>query len=60
MKIEVYLKRVYGIDRFYPANSSCEFLCKLLRRKTLTSEQLSICREWGCEIKIVPEVVNIS
>jgi hypothetical protein len=59
MKVEVYLKRVYGVDRYYPANTTSNIICSLMGSKTLNLDQLKLCREAGWEVKIVPEVLDL-
>lgn len=53
MLIEVILKRVYGVERFYPVNAEAKLLCKLLDSNTLTKEKLILCKElWEVTIKV--------
>lgn len=56
--MEVYLKRIYGIDRFYPANTFSNFLCHMMGRKTFTKGELKSCQEWGIEVEIIPEALS--
>ena len=58
MLIQVYLKRIYGIDRFYPANTLANLMCQLMGRKTFTKDELKSCQEIGIEIQIIPEALN--
>ncbi len=55
MKIQVYKKRVYGVDRYYPANTITEFICCIKDRKTLTSEDMKMCVKWGFHVEVITE-----
>lgn len=57
MTIQVYLKRVYGTDRFYPANTFSNLLCQMMGRKTFTKDELKSCQDIGIFVEIIPEVL---
>lgn len=50
--ITVSLRVIYGKERFYPANETSEVVCKILGTKSLTKEQLLICKEAGWTVNI--------
>ena len=60
MKLTVYTKDVYGIEKVYPICKHAKLLCEIAKTKTMTSDTLSIARQMGYEIQVIPrsEVLN--
>lgn len=50
--LEVSLRYAYGNERFYPSNSFAMTLCKLMKVKSMTRQDLEICKKQGWEILI--------
>jgi hypothetical protein len=55
LQVDVRLVRSYGKEKFYPANDLAELLCKLLKHKSLTRDELLLCKEHGWLIKIIQD-----
>lgn len=53
--IEVLLKRIYGVERFYPISDDAKTLCALLESQTLTKEKLRIIKDAGWQLVIKTE-----
>lgn len=51
--IQVHSDKVYGVTRYYPANTLAENLAKALGQRTLTGKQLKTYKETGFTIEIV-------
>lgn len=49
-KVEVFLDRIYGHERFYPANSTAELMCNLLKQKSFTRAQLQLIKQAECPV----------
>jgi hypothetical protein len=57
MKIQVTLKQVYGVERFYPHCDKAKIFCKLVKQGTLTRQDLQHIKQLGVEVEVVqPEV----
>jgi len=57
--IEVMFRKVYGNRRFYPRSMDAKVLCELLGSRTLTEQQLRICKENGWEVAIVTQEYHL-
>lgn len=57
--IEVLLRRLYGNERFYPANEEAKTLCTLMGVKTFTREQLKICRQADWKVVVKQEEYDL-
>lgn len=55
MKIQVYIRCVYGSTRVYPVCPKALALAKLSGATTLTPEALRIIKELGYELEILPD-----
>lgn len=55
INIEVLLKKVYGKELFYPKNDIAKAICYLLDSKTITKNQLILCKEFGWKVSVVQE-----
>lgn len=55
MKIQVYIKNVYGNELIYPVCDKAQCFAKLKSQKTLTSYDISIIKQLGFEIEVVPQ-----
>lgn len=55
--IEFLSKKAYGRTFHYPISEDAKTLCKIIKRTTLTNEQLKICKDAGWIVKqnISPE-----
>lgn len=55
--IEFLSKKAYGRTFHYPISNDAKILCKIIKRTTLTNEQLKICKDGGWDVKqnIAPE-----
>lgn len=51
MIVEFIAKKVYGTEYYYPVSNDAEALCKLIKRPTLTRDQLKICKGAGWVVK---------
>jgi hypothetical protein len=52
IEIKVKFKTIWGIDRFQPMNDSAKVIASLIGNKTLSREQLIICKNAGWKVKI--------
>ncbi len=52
LELKVKYKTIWGKDRFFPVSRDAIVLSQLIGKKTLTREQLIICKEAGWKIKI--------
>lgn len=52
MKLLLYAKDVYGKTRYYPINETAKIICKLMKKKTLTKDQLKLCDEGGWNVDV--------
>ena len=44
MIIQYRIEKVYGLERYYPANGNAETICRLLQQATLTAHDLATLR----------------
>lgn len=51
-EIKVRYKTVWGKDRFQPCNETAKIFSQIAKKKTLTREQLILCRSLGFDILI--------
>jgi uncharacterized protein YxjI len=56
-RIEFLSKKAYGRVFHYPISNDAKTLCKIIKRATLTNDQLKICKDagWIVEQNIAPE-----
>ena len=54
-EVEFLLKKVYGNDRFYPANIDAQLMCDLMKVATFTKEQLKLCKDAGWKVIVKTE-----
>lgn len=54
MILELQVKQVYGQDRIYPMNETARKVTDLLKRKTLTKDEIDILKAIGFTLKWVP------
>lgn len=52
MELQVILANKYGRDIFYPDNNNAQLLCQLLGSKSLTKDQLKLCKQGGWQVII--------
>lgn len=50
MQLEVLLNNWWGRELFEPVNENAKTLCQLLKRKTLTKDQLKLCKDAGWDV----------
>jgi len=50
MKLEVEVRKVYGVDLIYPANDAALKLAELVGNKTLNLRQLELAKALGHEV----------
>lgn len=53
MKIQIMIKTVYGVDKFYPADELAYKFANLIGAKTFNINQLKIIKSMGYEIEEV-------
>lgn len=51
MKLQVEVRKVYGVDMIYPANEAARILAALVGNKTLNNKQLELARALGHTIE---------
>jgi hypothetical protein len=51
-KIIIQPKHIYGSYYFYPISDFAKLLCELIKRPTLTRDQLKACAEFGIKIDL--------
>lgn len=60
MRIEVEVRKVYGVNLIYPVNEPAKTLCALVGNKTLNVMQLALARQLGLEIlEVVPKKLEL-
>ena len=59
MKLEIETKNVYGNDLIYPKNETAQKFAVLLKKKTLTIEELKLIKELGFSINQVTKGLDI-
>lgn len=59
MKLEIETKNVYGNDLIYPKNETAQKFAVLLKKKTLTIEELKLIKELGFQINQVTKGLDI-
>ncbi len=55
--VKVRIIQEVGRERFYPASKEAELVCKLVRAKTLTRDQLTLLVSLGLKVEIEKSVV---
>lgn len=58
-KIELEMRRDFGNRRFYAVDDAAQFICDLLKRKSLTEKQVKKIKDFGIEVKINKEQVTL-
>jgi hypothetical protein len=56
MKIHVFVKSVYGIEKIYPACEKAENFCAIAGDKTLTDKTIRYVKNIGYEIVQIPKI----
>jgi len=59
MEIKVRLKSVFGVQRIYPVCEKAEIFRKMTRSATLMPDIISLIKELGYKITVVPEEIDI-
>ena len=57
--INVEIKNVYGNDLIYPINENGMKFARLLKKKTLTKDELKIIKELGFTIDVISKGLDI-
>ena len=52
MNLEVLLNNWWGRELFEPISDDAKILCQLLKRKTLTKDQLKMCKDAGWMVTV--------
>lgn len=53
LKIQVYIKTVYGNELTYPFDENAKRFAELIRQKTFKPEHLDIIKSLGFEVELV-------
>jgi hypothetical protein len=61
MKIEVFVRTVYGAPNIYPANPAAEIAAELVGKKTFSRRDLELLKKLGHEVAQVldPKTITI-
>jgi hypothetical protein len=57
--VEIEIRKVYGVDKFYPTNETAQLLAALVGHKTLSSADISIICKLGFNVQAMqPKPIN--
>ena len=57
-RIEITVRKVYGVPTIYPANDQAKLLAKIAGTKTLTNASLALAEQMGFSIVTVQAMPN--
>jgi hypothetical protein len=57
--VQVFLKRIDGVDVFFPLIITASTLCKIIDNDTLTKKQLKIARDGGFDVSVKMDDYNL-
>ena len=57
--VEIEIRRVYGVDKFYPANDKAKLFADLVGHKTLSREDIVLIGKLGFNVQAMqPKPIN--
>ena len=51
--VDIVIRRVYGVDKFYPANINAELFAQLVNKKTLSQYDVQVISKLGYQVRAV-------
>ncbi len=58
MELEIEIKNVYGNLLIYPVNDKAELIAQLVKKKTLSENDIAILKELGYTFKVKSHSIN--
>lgn len=58
--LQVQVRNVFGTERIYPINDTAKQFALLLKRPTLTKNDLGILKGVGIKIEFMPQHINLA
>lgn len=57
--VEIEIRKVYGVDKFYPANDKAKLFADLVGHKTLSREDIVLISKLGFDVQaVLPKTIH--